>query len=261
MANVFRVLYCEMFRMARRRPPVVAFLLLVGFIIQGLISYRRGGFWFFYQDSYSAYLAFLSAIGSGISAYWVGVLPLVACLVAGDSLAWDRRTGFIRFFLTRSSRRVYIIGKIVSVTILTGVVVLCGLLLSFGIASVWFPLKLPPWHMVDETATFTNPAAPPSYIFPFPTFFHNLLFTHPFIYVLLVSGIVTLSAVAWALVSLFFSLWTTNIYLVLGGPWLLYMGTTFVMCILAFIVPYDLVQYTPLVLSGGFINSSLTPST
>lgn len=254
MANVMRVLSSEVFRSLRRWPTALAFLLVVGFMVQGMISYSRGGFWFFYPPTYSAYLAYLSAIGDGTAAYWVGILPLAACLIGGDSLAWDRNTGFIRFMLTRSPRRrVYILGKIASVTLLAGMVVSSGLLLSFLIASIRFPLALPPWHMVNGTATFINPAAPPTYIFPWPTFLHNLLFSHPFVYVLVVTGVVTLSAVAWANVAMLISLWSTRIYLVLAGPWLAYMGGTFLMSVLGLIINLPLASYAPVVLSGAFI--------
>ncbi|MEW6772190.1 MAG: hypothetical protein AB1330_12530 [Bacillota bacterium] len=231
----------------------MAFFLVIGFMIQGMISYSKGGFWFFYPDTYSAYLAYLSAIGSGLSAYFVGILPLAACLVAGDSMAWDRKTGFIRFVLTRSSRRTYILGKITAVTLLTGIVIFSGLLISFLIASIWFPLALPPWHMVGETATFTNPAAPPAHVFPFPNFLHDLLFSHPFVYILVVGGVVTLSAIVWANLAMLISLWTTKIYLVLAGPWLAYIGGTFIFGVLGLIMDSPLVSYAPLVLSGAFI--------
>lgn len=174
-------------------------------------------------------------------------------MIGGDSLAWDRKTGFIRFMLTRSSRRAYILGKILSVTLLTGIVISSGLLLSFLIARTWLPSALPPWHIVNGTATITHPGAPPTRIFPWPTFLHNLFFSHPFIYVLAVTGIVTLSAMAWANVALLISLWTTRIYLVLAGPWLAYIGGTFLMGVLGLIIDLPLVDYAPVVLSGAFV--------
>lgn len=100
VANAVRVFCSEVFRSLRRWPTALAFLLVVGFMIQGLISYSKGGF---LTPHRSTYLAYLLAIG-GSSGYWVGILPLAACLIGGDSLAWDRKTGFIRFMLTRSSR-------------------------------------------------------------------------------------------------------------------------------------------------------------
>ena len=100
MANAVRVFCSEVFRSLRRWPTALAFLLVVGFMIQGLIVYSKGGF---LTPRCSAYLAYLLAI-EGAAGYWVGILPLAACLIGGDSLAWDRKTGFIRFMLTRSSR-------------------------------------------------------------------------------------------------------------------------------------------------------------
>lgn len=249
---MLNILFSELVRLRHRLPPLIAFLLILCFIGQGLITYRTGH-WFNYNDIYSSYLAYLLAL-SGTTAFWVGVIPLIASLIAGDSLAWDRKTGFIRFFLMRTTRRNYILGKVIAVFLLTGIIVLCGLLISFGIACLCFPLQLPPWHMVGNIPTFTNPAAPLSYINLWPSFLHNLFFAHPFRYVLIVIGIVTLSSTFWALISLFFSLWTTNIYIVLAGPWLVYIIDLFIKGILG------IGQYAALVLSGPFVSNSVSGS-
>ncbi|RDV82057.1 hypothetical protein DXX99_08370 [Ammonifex thiophilus] len=137
-----------------------------------------------------------------------------------------------------------------------------GLMLSFLSSLVFFPLELPPWHWVGTTPTFTKPAAPPDYIDPDPVFLHRFFFEHPFAYVVIVTFVATLAASAYASLSLLLSLWTTNIYLVLGIPWLVHVGLNFLFGVLAIITGVDLVSCSPIVLSGAYISgwSSLVGS-
>lgn len=240
----------ETHRLFKRWQLLAAFLLIVGFIIQGLLDYRAGRY--FSGEHYSAYIALLVALGSGPSSFWVGVLPLAACLIAGDSLAWDRRSGVIRFVLTRVSRREFIKQKIIAVSILTGLVTLAALFVSLLIAAAWFPLELPPWRVVNGVPTLVPYAGlPEDYINLFPRFLHSLFFTHPFVFLLLVMCTVTLSCITWANVAVLLSLWTTNIYVVLTGPWLLYVLATFIFSLPLVNRP----NYSPLVLSGSFVKN------
>lgn len=249
------VVKSEILRVLKRRNLIVAFLLLVGFMLQGYYSYKNMGYVVWEESAYVAYVS----IFSGNNAYFIGILPLIACLIAADSLAWDRRTGFVRFMLTRSHRREYILGKIVAVSVTTAVVVLAGLLLSFVMATALFPLKLPPWHWVGDTATFTLRGVPADYVSPVPVFLHNLFFTHPLIYVVTITFIATLAAVAYANVALLLSLWTSNIYLVLAVPWLLHVGLNFIFGVLAVITNKDFAAFSPIVLTGAFIDRGNDP--
>lgn len=250
---VSTVLYTEWRRLLRRWQTAVAFILLVVFILQGFYHYAVSGLWTFFPNAQSAYLAYLTALGAGYALVWPGIAPLVASLVIGDSLARDRQSGFINLMLARVSRRTYIMGKILATTLLTGAVVSVGFITSFVIAILNFPLELPPWKTVDGVATFINPAAPDDYVVMFPTFMHNFLFEHPLGYVCLITVIVVLSTVLWANLSLLFSLHTKNIYLVIGGPWLLYILSLFVLGNPLI----GMVDYTPLVLSGSFTVSDV----
>lgn len=119
-----------------RWPSVLVFLLIVGFMIQGYMDYHINSH---NSSRHSAYMAYLSALGFGGAAYWVGILPLAACLIAGDSLAWDRRSGFIRFRLIRVPRRRYIAQKILATSLFTALLFFAGFLVSFLIAIVPLP--------------------------------------------------------------------------------------------------------------------------
>lgn len=242
---MFSILSTESRRLRHRWQTALAFLLIVGFMVQGYIAYQNNGY---LSNQFSAYIAYLYALGAGGSAFWIGILPLAACLIAGDSLAWDRKTGAVRFLLVRVPRRRYIVQKILATSLFTGLLFFAGLLVSFLIAIVWFPMTLPPWHVVNGVPTLSH-IVPNGEVYPFPTFFHNLFFEHPLVHALLVTLVVILSAVAWANLSLLLSLWTTNIYLVLGIPWLTYIVVMFIMAIPLVGLPH----ISPLALSGPFI--------
>ncbi|WP_018132138.1 hypothetical protein [Effusibacillus pohliae] len=243
------MIFAEGYRLVRRWQVLLAMIALIGFMVQGFFYYHSKPTYF--SGYYSAYMAYISALGTGSGAFWIAVLPLIACLVAGDSVAWDRRTGFIRFMLIRLSRKEYILNKLLSTSLFIVLFFAVGLVISFLIVSIWLPLKLPPWHFVNGIATFSLPGVPEDEVFLFPTFMHNLFFKHPFAYIVVVSGIVILSAVAWTNIAILVSLFTTNIYLVLGVPWLIYIIVSFIMMIPLVGLPH----YSPLVLSGPFMES------
>lgn len=222
---------------------------MIAFMVQGLWSYAA-------QQAVppsgaNAFQAYLSALGSGPSAYWIGVLPLVAALIAADSLAWDRQTGIFRFYLPRADRLHYVWGKWLAVVAFTAVVVAGGLAIAAIIAGAAFPFALPPWHRVGGFATLTVAGAPATYRDPFPVFAHALFFAHPVLYLMLVAGLTVLSACVWASVGLVLSLWIANIYIVLAGPWVIYMVTTVIMALPMVLAT----SWSPLVMSGPLVNS------
>lgn len=205
----------------RQQRLVFSLFLLIAFMLQGY--YLGGG------PLNNAYMAFLSAIGAGPSAFLDGVLPLIACLVAGDALAMDKRTGKHVFTLTRTSRLSYARRKVLLSLSLTGLNVMVGLAVSLGLSCLLFPSGVP------------------NLVGPFPPFLHDLLGTDPIGYVLLIASFVTLSAIAWSSLSLVVSLWTTNTYMVLGIPWVIYILFTVLLQMLG------LAQFAPLILSGPFL--------
>lgn len=229
-----------------------AVTIMVVFIGQGLWSYARVPSVDTHQN---AYMAYLSALGSGSSAYWIGVLPLIAVLIAADSVAWDRRTGSLRFYLARTDRLRYILGKWLAVMAFTALIVALGLAISGSVAAIAFPDTLPPWHWVHGVATLTTAGVPAMYRNPYPVFAHALFFRHPLLYAVLISGLVLLSAGVWASLALVLSLWTTNIYMVLAGPWIVYLGST----ILLGLPMVAATPWAPLVMSGPLVNSFSGP--
>lgn len=235
----------EGYRLWHWRRTTLAGIGIIGFMVAGIVSYRQTPLMSW--GASSAYLAYLSALGSGANTYWDVVLPLMACLVAADSIAWDRRTGLIRLILPRTRRWEYGVGKVVATTFWTTVVVGLGLVVAFGVAVVEYPLTLPHWQFVHGSPVFTPPFGGAQYATPYPMFLHGVLFAHPGLYLSMISGITVLSAIAWANLGLLFSCVTKNPYLVLAAPWLVYLLGTFALEFLG--AP----MFSPYQLSGLFV--------
>lgn len=177
----------------------------------------------------NAYLAFVSVVGSAQAPIWGLFLPLNVSLIAADTLLWDRKTGQIQFYLARTTRLSYGMGKFMATMLITGATICIGLLITLAVAALLFPAG--------------SPVVAPEY----PTFLHAMFYSAPIGYCLILTGIITLSVMAWASLSFLASLWTTNIYLVIAGPWLLYLLLTFVVQV----PPLSAFDYTPAVLSTG----------
>ena len=89
--------------------------------MQGLYAFYRSHVYWAYghwtnagvrsqPGHYNAYLAFLN-IFNGPTDFIVGILPLLVPVAAGDSLAWDRKSGFVEYVVNRSSLRRYILSS------------------------------------------------------------------------------------------------------------------------------------------------------
>ncbi len=234
----------EGYRLWHWRRTALAGIGVIGFMVAGIVAYRQTPLipW-----GSSAYLAYLSALGSGPTTYWDVVLPLVASLVSADSIAWDRQTGFIRLILPRTNRWGYGLGKVLATTCWTTVVLGLGLLVAFGVALFEYPLTLPHWQFVHGTPVFTPPSGGAQYANPYPMFLHGLLFAHPVLYIGMISGVTLLSAIAWANLGLLVSCVTKTPHLVLAAPWLIYLLGTFVLEFLG--AP----MFSPYQLSGLFV--------
>lgn len=245
--NVYR---SELIRISRRWPWIAgAFIIMVGFQLMGILGVPNG-------TALSGYLAFLAAVGTSPSAYGIGILPLIATIVSADSIAWDRKEGVIRFYLTRTRRKSYLLGKLLAILTTTASVFSAGLLATFIVCMVIFPARLPAWHLVGHIPTITAESAPGT-IYSYPMWFHALFFYHPLLYCGLVGIVIVLSALTWASVAVLISHWTHNIYVVLAGPWLLYIAVSFGL------IAGGVSQFNPMEFSGqwmaGFSANGLWP--
>jgi len=222
---------------------------MVGVQLYGLLRLPNG-------SALSGYLAFLAAVGTSPTAYWVGILPLIAVIIASDSMAWDRREGLARFYLVRTTRKNYILGKTLAIFSGTALVFTVGLFITFVICMGLFPAHMPAWHFIGNVPTITAESVP-NQVYPYPMWFHKLFFRAPVIYIGFVWLLIILSALTWVSIAILISQWTHNLYIVLAGPWLVFIGLS-----LGFIA-VGAFQFSPVNLSGqlisGFSGNGLWP--
>lgn len=234
------------------------------FLIWALLAYQHNATMI--PGGPSAYIAYLSAIASGPSAYWVGIMPLVAILIFGDTWGEERRSGFLRLTLSRSGRLRYSGTKVWQLIIMTTGVLSIGFLITLLLAFLLYPDRLAHWqpihhmpyfvprHVVSVSGSGFTPntrrvVAPAS---PYPGFFYPLLFRHPLGYVLLITGVSLLAAWAMGLAALCVSVITSNVYAIVAGPWGLYVLVTVVMEITGHMM------WAPLIMAGPYINTPAT---
>jgi hypothetical protein len=214
-----------------RRQALVAFLIMSAFFIQGFEAYRPGPL-VPVTANHNFYFAFLYAHGNGASGLLPLVFALIVSLAAGNSLAWDKKSGFIQYVLMRTSYKTYIVGKMVSASVVSFVFVFISELFCFVLAAIQFP------NISDINKIHS------SFI---PKYAGSLFIDHPFLYILLIIFNSALSAVFISMVSVFVSTTVKNIYIVVATPWLLFIVLHFVL------YSINLTRYAPLDLVGAYI--------
>jgi ABC-type transport system involved in multi-copper enzyme maturation permease subunit len=218
----------------------IAFVILLAFCLQGLYS-----FYTFFPNSmawranhqattFNAYQAFLW-IWTGPSDFIVGVFPLLVTMGAGDSLAWDRKTGFMEFIISRTTSRRYIIAKIVSASIVGFLLVMLTQMISIALSLLVFP------HATGNTG----------YV---PPFLSGLYASSPFLYILLVALISAVAGMAFAVIAVILSTVVKNVFLVVIGPWLLFVVVSLLCYDYYHHHPHVMLPYSPLVILGPYIN-------
>ena len=82
-------------------------------------------------------------------------LPIVCTLPFAASYVDDVKTGFIKLYIHRTGRRAYILGKALGCIISGGLVVVLGLLLAYGSASlVFLPMEAAPLSDTERPGCF-----------------------------------------------------------------------------------------------------------
>jgi ABC-type Na+ efflux pump permease subunit len=220
----------ELKRAMQRRQTWLALVVMLAFFIAGFEAYRPGpnrlG-----PDHYNVYMAFLYAMGKGSSAVLPGVFPLMISLAAGDSLAWDKRTGFDQSLLLRMTFRKYIVGKMLAASLISFCFVYLAALLA----------------MVYGCATFPVVSSVPQIDGVTPDYARGLFLDHPLLYLMFVVFNTALLGMATALLSVLLSTIIRNIYVVTVIPWLMYFVLQFML------YSFHSIRYAPLDMVGQYL--------
>jgi len=122
------------------------------------------------------------------------IFPLLASIPFADSFLVDRKSGYIKNILTRTSKKNYYISKFIAVFLSGGFAVAIPLLLDFYLTALFFPAVIPDISS-GIFALFANST------------WASAFYTHPFAYVFLylllifvVSGILASVALAFSFI-------------------------------------------------------------
>lgn len=227
------IIKTEIQRHLSRRQIIIAFILMIVFLAQGFGTHHLRHQANVSIDSMNSYLAFLDAAGKGPKALLCGIFPLAIALAAGDSLAWDIRSGFELPILMRTTYKKYILGKVLSASIVSFSFVFITELFAFVVALFMFPYA---------NKIVYVPGISPDYA-------TELFVNHPFFYVLLIICNTALFSIVVTSVSILLSTVVKNIYIVVAVPWLLFFALQFLFYGLG------MNRYAPLDLVGLYMNS------
>ncbi len=191
-------------------------------------------------------------------------MPLVAILILGDALGEERRSGFLRLTLSRSRHRLsYSATRVWHLIMMTITIMAAGFVVTGLLAFLLFPDRLPDWQMIRGTPYFVPRHMASVKNLPaqgralsqafFPGFFHSLLFHHPLLYLLLVTGVSLLAALAMSLTALCVSVATSNVYGIVAGPWALYVLVSILM------EATGHMTWAPLIMAGPYLSTPATP--
>ncbi|MBN6187624.1 hypothetical protein JQN58_11910 [Aneurinibacillus sp. BA2021] len=212
---------------------LVAFFLLVLLFIQGIETFRPETHLPGALAFNNFYVAFLYAQGMGASAILPGVLPLIIALAAGDSMAWDRRSGYQQFILMRISRGKYIIGKLLSASLISVIFIFVSEIFMLIYTFASFPNSEHMQHVNGIT----------------PKYASNLFIEDPFLYILLIILNTSLLAMVVSAMSVMCSIFSKNIYAVIVIPWIFFFLLQFIF------YNINLAKFAPIDLVGLYMNS------
>lgn len=169
----------------------------------------------------------LMALGAYITAVWPVLMPVVAVLPAGDSLAIDRRRGLDALLIARVGWTRYLWGKLVGNALLVvaevGVAILAAEALLAGI----LPIGLPPMAAWTFNPTRKLPhdgrggVIGSTYV---TTFHSHFLWAAPSLYLLAVCLVALWAAVALAGLSTAAGVWIRQPLLALAVPMVVAVG-------------------------------------
>jgi hypothetical protein len=165
---------------------------------------------------------------SFIGAVW----PLIAALIAGDSLAWDRKSGYLQSVLLRIGYKKYIIGKILSISAITFIVIFLAESLLFAYGLIQFPIHDP--SQMD-----------PQY---YPKYGSNLFSQFPYLYSFLIIFNASLFGAVTASMCLLISTKIRNLMVVVALPWIIYIVLSFVIQVIG------LVPFAPIILTADYFS-------
>lgn len=219
---------------------MIAFLIFIGAFIH--ISYQDyhdipkqvGYLQELVFENHNFFIAYLKALGFGVNSYLCLIIPLIALLIAGDSLAIDRLSGFLQFTLSRIDYKNYIKYKSIAVSIVSFSIMFLFQIAAFIYSAFTHPFYFPKQMRIDLLSA-------------------ELYIAHPFVYVFLIMLFMSLMAMAVSLFGLAVSNKLKNIYSVVTLPWIFIVLISMICMGVGPSITIALYNYSPLIMSGPYI--------
>lgn len=138
------------------------------------------------------------------------ILPLLVAIPYSDSLWLDRKNGYMKVSIIRTTRRKYYSSKFVICFIMGFLVVMCTLMFDFMAASMLLPSALPP-----------HPSFGPYYSLQTLEYFVGVYYTSPLLFVMMYTGIASLYGAIFSCFCFSLSFLVNNKFVILSGAFIL----------------------------------------
>lgn len=207
---------------------------IVVFVTVGVIVYGFLDSWPYYQEAkvnpqfgyhpfyFNAFEIFLFALTFTPFIY---IASLSATIPYADSLVADRESGYMRYAIYRAGYWRFLLSKLVANWLVGAMTIAVAMALAFGVACLMFPVHLPPLYVEGVKVSIMGvPHSPLGYIFE----------TAPGLYVLGRIGLGFLFGGAYATLGFAISSVASNRYVVLAGPFIIFLVATLLVDLLGF---------------------------
>ncbi|MDD4700185.1 MAG: hypothetical protein PHV07_08030 [Oscillospiraceae bacterium] len=142
------------------------------------------------------------------------IFPLLASIPFADSFLVDRKSGYIKNILTRTSKKNYYISKFIAVFLSGGFAVAIPLVFDFYLTSLFIPAVIP-----DISSGEFPLVANSTWV--------SIFYTHPFVYVFLYLLLIFVVSGILASVALAFSFIIKYQYVIALTPFLCFLAISF----------------------------------
>lgn len=172
------------------------------------------------------YTVTLAVLGNFFLALWPILLPMIAVLPAGDSMAVDRRRGVDATMITRVGWAFYVGGKIVGNALVSVVAVSLAFAVAAAVEAMVYPLSLPRylgWTLNNALPYKVKMSGVFGQVYG-PTFHPHFFWAAPDLYLIMAIGVALWVTAILSTLSMVAAIWIRPPILTMAAPTLLYLA-------------------------------------
>lgn len=206
-------------------------------------------------DFYNFFTINLAILGAYVGSLWTVLLPVIAALPAGDSIAIDRRRGVDAVMITRVGWHKYIGGRLLGTGALAGTAVLIPMGIIAIITAIAYPIGLPKFlgWKVQSSLPYSVKISGVFGRAYWPTFDPHFFWSAPGVYLVfafLLALWATVTIATWSVAS---SPWLRRPILTLALPVVLFWT-------ISFVANGSYSGLAPTTMAGGYLSMSASSS-